>query len=100
MMVQISPRRGKPSLQAIACVGALAEAIGSDMEEHVRNVIDSMFAVGLNPTLVTALKQIAARYLWYLLFTVQDGPGRVSCLSYVFICMLTAVIIFTKLVRL
>jgi FKBP12-rapamycin complex-associated protein len=64
MMVQISPRRGKPSLQAIACVGALAEAIGSDMEEHVRNVIGSMFAVGLNPTLVTALKQIAARYLW------------------------------------
>lgn len=61
--MQISPRRGRPSLEAVACVGALAEAIGSDMELHVRSVLDSMFALGLTPTLVTTLEQIASRYI-------------------------------------
>lgn len=61
--MQISPRRGRPSLEAVACVGALAEAIGPDMEPHVRSVLDSMFSLGLTPTLVTALKQIASRYM-------------------------------------
>ena len=64
--MQISPRRGKPSLEAVACVGALAEAIGSDMEPHVRSVLDSMFALGLTPTLVTTLEQIASRYILIL----------------------------------
>lgn len=61
--LQISPRRGKPSLEAVACVGALAEAIGSDMEAHVHSVLDSMFALGLTDTLVTTLEQIASRYI-------------------------------------
>ncbi|KAG0576661.1 hypothetical protein KC19_5G097200 [Ceratodon purpureus] len=56
----ISPRRGKPSLEAVACVGALAEAIGLDMEPYVRLVLDSMFALGLTPILVTTLEQIAS----------------------------------------
>jgi FKBP12-rapamycin complex-associated protein len=57
--MQISPRRGKPSLEAVACVGALAEAIGSDMEPYVRSV--------LTRTLVTTLEQIASRYVLKLL---------------------------------
>lgn len=61
--MQISPRRGRPSLEAVACVGALAEAIGPDMEQQVRSVLDSMFALGLTPILVNALKQIASRYM-------------------------------------
>ena len=60
--MQISPRRGRPSLEAVACAGALAEAIGPDMEVHVQSVLSSMFALGLTPTLVTALQQIASRY--------------------------------------
>jgi FKBP12-rapamycin complex-associated protein len=65
--MQISPRRGKPSLEAVACVGALAEAIGSDMEPYVRSVLDSMFALGPTRTLVTTLEQIASRYVLKLL---------------------------------
>ena len=64
--MQISPRRGRPSLEAVACVGALAEAIGPDMQEHVESVLGFMFALGLTPTLVTSLKQIASRYLLML----------------------------------
>jgi FKBP12-rapamycin complex-associated protein len=57
----IAPRRGRPSLQAVACIGSLAEAIGPKMEEHVRGVIDSMFLAGLSPTLVTALEKISSK---------------------------------------
>jgi hypothetical protein len=59
--LQIAPRRGRPSLQAVACIGSLAEAIGPKMEEHVRGVIDSMFLAGLSPTLVTALEKISSK---------------------------------------
>lgn len=67
----IAPRRGRPSLQAVACIGSLAEAIGPKMEEHVRGVIDSMFLAGLSPTLVTALEKISSN-LPVLLPTVQE----------------------------
>lgn len=56
------PRRGRPSLEAVACVGALADAIGPDMKPYVEGLLDSMFALGLTPTLVHALKQISSRY--------------------------------------
>jgi FKBP12-rapamycin complex-associated protein len=69
--LQIAPRRGRPSLQAVACIGSLAEAIGPKMEEHVRGVIDSMFLAGLSPTLVTALEKISSN-LPVLLPTVQE----------------------------
>ncbi|XP_024379368.1 serine/threonine-protein kinase TOR [Physcomitrium patens] len=55
------PRRGRPSLEAVACVGALADAIGPDMKPYVEGLLDSMFALGLTPTLVHALKQISSR---------------------------------------
>lgn len=87
--VQISPRRGRPSLEAVACVGALAEAIGPDMEQEVRSVIDSMFALGLTPILVDALKQIASsirsllpeiqeRLLDSISFVVAKTPYRTT----------------------
>ncbi|XP_024523697.1 serine/threonine-protein kinase TOR, partial [Selaginella moellendorffii] len=54
----LQPRRGKPSMEAIACVGNLTEALGPLMEEHVRSTLDIMFDTGLTPTLEKALNQI------------------------------------------
>lgn len=60
---QIAPRRGRPpSLEALACVGNIAKAMGPAMEPYVRGLLDVMFAAGLSPTLVEALEQITARY--------------------------------------
>ncbi|BBN14806.1 serine/threonine-protein kinase mTOR [Marchantia polymorpha subsp. ruderalis] len=56
----ISTRRGKPSMEALACIGNLAEALGSDMEESVRSLLELMFQCGLTPTLVDSLKQISS----------------------------------------
>lgn len=58
---QIAPRRGRPSLEALACIGSIAKAMGSVMEPHVRGLLDVMFFAGLSPTLVEALKQITLR---------------------------------------
>ncbi|XP_047258351.1 serine/threonine-protein kinase TOR-like [Capsicum annuum] len=54
----IAPRRGRPSLEALACVGNIAIAMGPTMEPHVRGLLDSMFSSGLSLTLVEALEQI------------------------------------------
>ncbi|XP_022148800.1 serine/threonine-protein kinase TOR [Momordica charantia] len=54
----IAPRRGRPSLEALACVGSIAKAMGSAMESHVRGLLDVMFSAGLSPTLVESLEQI------------------------------------------
>ncbi|KAM3284928.1 serine/threonine-protein kinase TOR-like [Capsicum chacoense] len=54
----IAPRRGRPSLEALACVGNIAKAMGPTMEPHVRGLLDSMFSSGLSLTLVEALEQI------------------------------------------
>ncbi|KAJ6818004.1 serine/threonine-protein kinase TOR [Iris pallida] len=54
----IAPRRGRPSLEALACVGSFAKAMGSAMEPHVRGLLDYMFSAGLSPTLIEALEQI------------------------------------------
>lgn len=59
----IAPRRGRPSLEALACVGNIAKAMGLAMEPHVRSLLDSMFAAGLSFTLVEALEEIAVGYL-------------------------------------
>lgn len=61
MMLQIAPRRGKPSLSAIACIGCLAESMKSDMEDYVRTLLDQMFAAGLSTTLVASLNKITLR---------------------------------------
>ncbi|PHT26345.1 Serine/threonine-protein kinase TOR [Capsicum baccatum] len=55
---QIAPRRGRPSLEALACVGNISKAMGPTMEPHVRGLLDSMFSSGLSLTLVEALEQI------------------------------------------
>ncbi|PHT28526.1 hypothetical protein CQW23_31908 [Capsicum baccatum] len=55
---QIAPRRGRPSLEALACVGNIAKAMGPTMEPHVRGLLDSMFFFGLSLTVVEELEQI------------------------------------------
>ncbi|PHT56264.1 hypothetical protein CQW23_04750 [Capsicum baccatum] len=54
----IAPHRGRPSLEALACVGNIAKAMGPTMEPHVRGLLDSMFSSGLSLTPVEALEQI------------------------------------------
>uniref|UniRef100_A0A1D1Y0I7 Serine/threonine-protein kinase TOR n=2 Tax=Anthurium amnicola TaxID=1678845 RepID=A0A1D1Y0I7_9ARAE len=54
----IAPRRGKPSHEALACVGSFAKAMGLAVEPHVRALLDAMFSFGLSPTLVESLEQI------------------------------------------
>ncbi|KAL0356949.1 UNVERIFIED_CONTAM: Serine/threonine-protein kinase TOR [Sesamum calycinum] len=56
----IAPRRGRPSMEALACVGNIAKAMGPSMEPHVRSLLDAMFSVGLSSTLVEALENITA----------------------------------------
>ncbi|PHT96747.1 Serine/threonine-protein kinase TOR, partial [Capsicum chinense] len=58
VITDISPRRGRPSLEVLACVGNIAKAMGPTMEAHVCGLLDSMFSSGLSLTLVEALEQI------------------------------------------
>ncbi|PHT28669.1 hypothetical protein CQW23_31725 [Capsicum baccatum] len=58
----IAPRRGRPSLEALACVGNIAKAMGPTMEPHVRGLLDSMFSSRLSLTLVEAFEQITERF--------------------------------------
>ncbi|KAJ0011377.1 hypothetical protein Pint_33614 [Pistacia integerrima] len=69
----IAPRRGKPSLEALACVGNIAKAMGPVMESHVRGLLDVMFSpsASLSSTLVDALEQITVS-IPSLLPTIQD----------------------------
>ncbi|KAH7665067.1 Non-specific serine/threonine protein kinase protein [Dioscorea alata] len=67
----IAPRRGKPSVEALACVGSFAKAMGSAMEPHVRGLLDSMFSSGLSSTLVEALEDITVS-IPSLLPTIQE----------------------------
>ncbi|PHT49584.1 Serine/threonine-protein kinase TOR [Capsicum baccatum] len=54
----IAPRRGRTSLEALACVRNISKLMGPTMETHVRGLLDSMFSSGLSLTLVEALEQI------------------------------------------
>ncbi|KAJ4823015.1 hypothetical protein Tsubulata_009220, partial [Turnera subulata] len=67
----IAPRRGKPSLEALACVGNIAKAMGPPMENYVRDLLDIMLSAGLSPTLVEALENITVS-IPSLLPTIQD----------------------------
>ncbi|PHT30583.1 Serine/threonine-protein kinase TOR [Capsicum baccatum] len=67
---QIAPRRGRTSLEALACVGNIAKAMGTTMEPHVHGLLDSIF-FGLSLTLVDALDQITESIL-PLLPTIQN----------------------------
>ena len=59
--MQIAPRKGRPLLEAVACVGNIAKAMGSTVENYVRDLLDAMFSSGLSSTLVDALDQITIR---------------------------------------
>lgn len=76
----IAPRRGRPSLEALACVGNIAKAMGPAMEPHVCGLLDVMFSAGLSPTLVEALEQITTS-IPSLLPTIQDR--LLDCISVV-----------------
>ncbi|KAI3820134.1 hypothetical protein L1987_13992 [Smallanthus sonchifolius] len=67
----IAPRRGRPSLEALACVGNIAKAMGPAMETHVRTLLDAMFSAGLSSVLVESLEQITTS-IPSLLPTIQD----------------------------
>ncbi|PHT33258.1 hypothetical protein T459_35714 [Capsicum annuum] len=75
---QIAPRRGRPLLEALACVGNIAKAMGPTMEPHVRGLLDSMFSSGLSLTLVEALEQITES-IPPLLPTIQNQ--LLECIS-------------------
>ncbi|KAJ4958930.1 hypothetical protein NE237_026041 [Protea cynaroides] len=74
----IAPRRGRPSLEALACVGSFAKAMGPAMEPHVRGLLDAMFSAGLSRTLVEALELITIS-IPSLLPTIQDR--LLDCIS-------------------
>ncbi|PHT28676.1 Serine/threonine-protein kinase TOR [Capsicum baccatum] len=74
----IAPRRGRPSLEALACVENITKAVGPTMEPHVRGLLDSMFSFGLSLTLVEALKQITES-IPPLLLTIQNR--LLKCIS-------------------
>lgn len=76
----IAPRRGRPSLEALACVGNIAKAMGPTMEPHVRGLLDCMFSAGLSLTLVEALEQITES-IPPLLPTIQDR--LLECISVI-----------------
>lgn len=76
----IAPRRGRPSPEAVSCVGNIAKAMGSSVESHVRGLLDVMFSAGLSLTLVEALKQITVS-IPSLLPTVQ--VRLLECISSV-----------------
>ncbi|XAR52952.1 Non-specific serine/threonine protein kinase [Bertholletia excelsa] len=76
----IAPRRGRPSLEALVCVGSIAKAMGPTMEPHVRGLLDAMFSAGLSFTLVEALEQITLS-IPSLLPTIQDR--LLDCISLV-----------------
>ncbi|KAF3525976.1 hypothetical protein F2Q69_00046635 [Brassica cretica] len=69
-----------PLLEAVACVGNIAKAMGSTVENHVRDLLDVMFSSGLSSTLVEALDQITIS-IPLLLPTVQDR--LLDCISLV-----------------
>ncbi|PHT56290.1 Serine/threonine-protein kinase TOR [Capsicum baccatum] len=76
----IAPRRGRPSLEALACVGNIAKAMGPTMEPHVRGLLDSMFSFRLSLTLVEALEQITES-IPLLLPTIQSR--LLKCISVI-----------------
>ncbi|CAH9071216.1 unnamed protein product [Cuscuta epithymum] len=74
----IAPRRGRPSMDAIDCVGNIAKAMGPVMEPHVRGLLDAMFSSGLSLKLVEALDKISLS-IPTLLPTIQDR--LINCIS-------------------
>ncbi|KAG5625291.1 hypothetical protein H5410_010509 [Solanum commersonii] len=75
---QIAPRRGRPSLEALACVGNIAKAMGPTMEPHVRGLLDPMFSAGLSVTLVDSL-ELLTESIPPLLPTMQNR--LLECIS-------------------
>ncbi|KAJ6944874.1 serine/threonine-protein kinase TOR isoform X1 [Populus alba x Populus x berolinensis] len=74
----IAPRRAKPSLEALACVGNIAKAMKTAMEPYVRWPFGCHALCWLSPTLVEALEQISDS-IPSLLPTIQER--LLDCIS-------------------
>ncbi|XP_039157640.1 serine/threonine-protein kinase TOR isoform X3 [Eucalyptus grandis] len=76
----IAQHRGRPSLEALACVENIAKAMGPKVESHVRGLLDVMFSAGLSPMLIEALEKITIS-IPSMLPTIQ--VQLLSCISNV-----------------
>lgn len=92
---QIAPRRGRPSLEALACVGNIAKAMGPTMDPHIRALLDPMFSAGLSMTLVFSLELITERFSlslnrtfmnWFFCEVLLKGNMCIFCVSAFHLC--------------
>ena len=54
----LAPRRGRVSMEALACLGSLTTAVGQPMAALVKDLLPLCFQGGLSPTLVDTLMQV------------------------------------------
>lgn len=64
-------RSGDLCLEALTCVGCLAQALGPVMDPYLRQLLGSMFTAGLCKTLVDVLSEIV-KHVPTLLINVQE----------------------------
>ncbi|PHT30533.1 hypothetical protein CQW23_29838, partial [Capsicum baccatum] len=77
--VMFAPRRGRPSLEVLACVGNIAKAMGPTMEPHVRGLLDSMFSSGLCiPPLLPTIKNRLLEFISTILSRSHHSMPRQS----------------------
>lgn len=50
--------------EALECVASIVIAVADDMSPHVQELVDSMFAGGLNETLISTLTVIRYVHVW------------------------------------
>ncbi|XP_006361564.1 serine/threonine-protein kinase TOR-like isoform X1 [Solanum tuberosum] len=62
MFLSDCSHRGRLSLEALACVGHIAKAMGPTMEPHVRGLLDPMFSTRFSVTLVDSLELLSERF--------------------------------------
>uniref|UniRef100_A0A9I9DHK0 Serine/threonine-protein kinase TOR n=1 Tax=Cucumis melo TaxID=3656 RepID=A0A9I9DHK0_CUCME len=67
----IAPRRGRPSLEALACVGSIAKAMGPAMESHVRGLLDVII-----PTLLPSIQERLLDSISMVLSKSHSPQGR------------------------
>ncbi|PHT28521.1 Serine/threonine-protein kinase TOR [Capsicum baccatum] len=89
---QIAPRKGRPSLEALACVGNIAKAMGPTMEPHVRGPDLLEFAresvvVYLKDEDEATRKDVALCFCklvansFSTISSTQFSPSRINCSS-------------------
>ncbi|XP_006361567.1 serine/threonine-protein kinase TOR-like isoform X2 [Solanum tuberosum] len=71
MFLSDCSHRGRLSLEALACVGHIAKAMGPTMEPHVRGLLDPMFSTRFSVTLVDSL-ELLSESIPPLLLTIHN----------------------------